>query len=540
MRLWHTVRHLRPAQVWGRVWRHAHRPGADLAPAPPRRERAAAWQLASREPSMTGPATFRFLNVERTVESAADWERADWPRLWQYNLHYFDDLAADDASTRASWHTALVDRWLAENPPGRRPAWEPYPTSLRIVNWIKSDLAGGTLSAPAIGSLAVQTRWLRRRLEIHLLGNHLWANAKALVFAGAYFDGDEADRWIEKGLRILRRELREQVFPDGGHFERSPMYHAIVTEDVLDLLQLARLYPRRFSSDLIQRWRETVRRMLHALRVMSHPDGQIALFNDAAFGIAPSLAALTEHARRLGLQTTEVRFARAEALHRTGYVRLERGPAVLIADVGKIGPKYLPGHAHADTLSFELSLDDERVFVNGGTSTYDATPERLRQRGTAAHNTVVVNDTDSSEVWSSFRVARRALPHAVSWGDDTDSSWVRGSHDGYERLRGVGRTSRTWRLSPTHLVVLDGVAGLPRSATARFHLNPKLRATMVSDTTGTIDGARRSINWQAAKSGRVRVTKSTYHPRFGVSEDCDVLEVELAADGAQVEFAWRQ
>src|SRR5262249_13815017 len=145
-------------------------------------------------------------------------------KLWRYNLHYFDDLNAYDAAQRQEWHCSLLSQWVCENTPGFGTGWEPYPTSLRMVNWIKWVLTGNRLPAECIQSLAVQARWLSQRLEIHLLGNHLLANAKALLFAGIFFDGAEADEWLVRGLRILEREVAEQVLPDGGHIERSPMY----------------------------------------------------------------------------------------------------------------------------------------------------------------------------------------------------------------------------------------------------------------------------------------------------------------------------
>ncbi|MFO1266416.1 MAG: heparinase II/III family protein [Rubrivivax sp.] len=111
---------------------------------------------------------------------------------------------------------------------------------MRIVNWIKWFLAGEPAQAPWLASLAVQARWLAQRLEWHLLGNHLFANAKALFFAGLFFEGREADEWLATGARILERELPEQVLDDGGQFERSPMYHALALEDVLDLLNVLR------------------------------------------------------------------------------------------------------------------------------------------------------------------------------------------------------------------------------------------------------------------------------------------------------------
>ena len=72
------------------------------------------------------------------------------------------------------------------------------------------------------------------------MGNHVFANAKALVYAGLFFDGIEANDWLAKGMKILVKECNEQILPDGGHFELSPMYHAIVLEDILDLINICR------------------------------------------------------------------------------------------------------------------------------------------------------------------------------------------------------------------------------------------------------------------------------------------------------------
>ena len=126
---------------------------------------------------MTRPGSFRFLNVEREVESAADWNRSDWPKLWLYNLHYFDDLVADRADTRAGWHRELIRQWIDENPPARGNGWEPYPTSLRITNWIKWVLTGNEPVEGMLDSLAIQARHLSRRLEYQFLGNHLFEGA---------------------------------------------------------------------------------------------------------------------------------------------------------------------------------------------------------------------------------------------------------------------------------------------------------------------------------------------------------------------------
>lgn len=538
LRYWHTIRYLRPVQVFGRVWFRLVRPRPDLAPAPEARVAAATWQPCSRKPSLTAPFRFRFLSVEREISCAADWNRPDWSKLWLYNAHYFDDLVAEGAVSRTEWHRCLIARWMADNSPGHGNGWEPYPLSLRIVNWVKWVLAGHSLDQAALQSLAVQARYLRRRLEVHLLGNHLLANAKALLFAGTFFQGAEAQEWRDKGRKLLLRELPEQILPDGGHFERSPMYHAILLEDVLDLLQLAKVYPDVFAETEIALWRDTACRMLEWLRMMCHPDGDIALFNDAALGIAAHPSALSRYAEVIGLHVDPSPRREVEALTASGYVRMEAGPAVLIADVGEIGPDYVPAHAHADTLSFELSLYGKRVMVNGGTATYAPGPERLAQRGTAMHNTVQIDGVDSSEVWSSFRVARRARPLDVQWTQGDEVLCLRAGHDGYRRLKGKPTHYRQWRLTAGDLSVTDTIEGRFRDAVARYRFHPGVRVHAIDASRGTLtltDG--RLLHWQV-EGGEARVIGGAYHPQFGVAVCCDCIEVGLLNDSCTFRLRW--
>ena len=120
----------------------------------------------------------------------------------------------------------------------------------------------------------------------------------------------------------------------------------------------------------------------------------------------------------------------------SGYSRIDMGDVVAIIDRAAVGPDYLPGHAHADTLSFELSIFGQRVIVNSGTSTYREGSERLRQRGTSSHSTVVIDNQNSSEVWASFRVARRAKIFNVETSIDNGKIYLSAQHDGYKRLSG--------------------------------------------------------------------------------------------------------
>ena len=533
-RFYHTVRPLRPIQIIARVLNRLpcfisghvsepkHRaPQITFAAGPPKAN------------AMQGPLTFRFLNSCHTIEAATDWNNLQWGALWLYNLHYFDDLNGLDAGLRQDWHLALVRKWIAENDRGKGMGWDPYPTSLRIVNWIKWLLREKVTSQDILRSLVLQARWLRKKLEYHLLANHLFANAKALIFAGLFFQGQEADAWLAKGLYILRKEMPEQILADGGHFERSPMYHAIVLEDLLDLINIVRAYGRKVP----QAWAEAVPKMMAFLIAMLHPDGRIALFNDAAFGIAPLPEAVLWYAAQLGFSADLS--GRADGLRvfqDTGYIRYQKGRVVAILDVAPIGPDYQPAHGHADTLTFEMSAFNHRLVVDSGTSRYGRGEERLWQRSTAAHNTVVVDGRDSSEVWHGFRVARRAKPFDLQIFEKGDETRIRCSHNGYSHLRRHPVHTREWRLKENSIRILDEVSGgLPAKANIYFH--PQVAVCIIGQSGSLLFADGRQINIRIDQ-GRPVVSRATWHPEFGKEIPNFKLGVELVDGRSDIRISW--
>ena len=536
--LYHTLRHLKPVQFYGRAWFRFYKPKVDGVQHLTCRTKESTLVTPVAKPiSQVGSKTFRFLNQDHELTSPDDWNHWEWDKLWLYNLHYFDDLNGANAETRQHWHVDLVEKWVKENPVGQGNGWEPYPTSLRVVNWIKWSLSGNQLSTTVLQSLEVQARFLRKRLEIHLLGNHLLANAKALVFAGLFFDGREADGWLRKGLKILSDELPEQILSDGGHFERSPMYHAIILEDLLDLINILQVYGQTRPQDLIA----TAEKMLFWLHGMTHPDGEIALFNDATFGIAPHPAQLFEYTERLGLNCEWNNPPQKGLTHfdQSGYLRWQSKDVVAILDVAKIGPDYLPGHAHADTLSFELSLYGQRLFVNSGTSCYGVSDERLRQRSTSAHNTVEIDGESSSEVWGGFRVARRAHPKDLTTSLRDDILSVGCVHDGYQRLPGMVTHHRQWNFNSSELVITDTLFGKFSCAKARFYFHPDVGVCKVGDNkfVATLSiGNEVEITFTGATD--ICLENTTWHPGFGVSMPNKCLIVKMSERELATKINW--
>ena len=499
---------------------------------------------ARRRVSLLAAETFRFLNQTGLLaelgwgDIGSDSRVCAPSKLWRYNQHYFDDLNALNAEQRCEWHKALMLRWIKENQPGLGMGWDPYPVSLRVVNWVQWHLSKEQLPDACVESLAVQTRWLMRRLEWHILGNHLFANAKALVFLGCFFEGDEADGWLRRGLEIIRKELAEQVLLDGGNFERSPMYHAIFWEDLLDLINLARAYPEVLALKDVESWCEVSKRMQTWLDGMIHPDGEIAFFNDSAVGVAPAPEELIAYAERLDIGVHRRRTEQLLHFESSGYIRLTSPQATAFLDVAPIGPDYLPGHAHADSLSFELSLFGQRVVTNGGVSEYGKGVIRQLERGTAAHSTVMVNGENSSEVWDGFRVARRAYPLGLTIRERDDCMYVSCSHDGYRRLPGKPLHQREWQWMECSLQVTDIVSRSAKNAIAFFHLHPDIDVLESKPRRWTLMlSGGRSVQI-FVESGFARLEKSYYAPEFGKRLARACLAIELTDYRAQVRFVW--
>ena len=548
---YHSVRPLRGRQIVGqlrvRLARYTEAPaafaarsvpaypGAKLAPRapflPPSARRQARADLLAGE--------FTFLNRREAVGFPPRWNALASPRLWQYNLHYFEylwDLGFDAA------RAAALD-WIAQHRLARgRAGWEPYPTSLRLANWCayffgderERTCADAALRDALWSSIFLQAEWLARHLETHLLANHLLENAGALLLAGRCFEGDAARRWERVGRELLASELREQVLDDGGHFERSPMYQLRVAWLLLALLNAdeAALAPLVAAP---------LARLLAASLALRHPDGEIALFNDSAFGVYPAPQALVEaHARTAPARATAPAGARsAFALVRTGYFGAAgRDGAFVVCDAGPIGPDYQPGHAHGDLFSFELSFAGRRVVTDSGVHGYEGDPLRDWVRSTRAHNSVEIDGQSQCEFWSVFRVARRARPHDVRFEARGDGFRLSGWHDGYERLAGRPRHTRrfAWHARGV-LLVRDEIASA-RSVTARsrLHLHPDCVVEQLAGPAARIRHPGGVFQVVFAGPGELALESSTYCPEFGVAQPRTALRFEAA--GARLAFGF--
>ena len=417
---------------------------------------------------------FIFLNISAKFSS---WNDNTHGMLWTYNQNYMDWLLQPGfiAKDGIGW----IDRFIRELP-NNRAGLDAYPIALRGINWIKF-ISLNTEKIPTetkkiwYASLYAQYELLMRKLEYHLLGNHLLEDAYSLFIASLFF---ENAGMFKKASRLLYRELNEQILPDGAHYEQSPMYHCILLDRLLDCYNFS-TRNRRFNEQeklncfLLRK----AQAMLGHLKSLIYQDHSIPLLNDSAYGIAPSPDDLFAYADRLDIDWQEI------PMKECGYRKFENEQFEAIMDVGNITASYQPGHSHADTFNYELRIHGNPFVVDTGISTYDKTSRRQYERGTSAHNTVTIGGKDSSEVWGGFRVGKRAKVTFLKDEPHEIIAW----HDGFGSQ---GKHYRKFILEEDNFKVEDSVS-TNKEAISWLHLSPESKILSYSNklvvtTMGTI------------------------------------------------------
>ena len=487
------LRHVPARQVLHRLWYRARAPwfrsaaydrwvlATGGAGRPPRFP-PALWPGDAANGRRILAGTIRLVGLERRLE----WSANAAPLLWRFALHGFDWLADLAALGEAAPARRLVDAWIDARARPEAVAWHPFPLSLRLYAWLRHasflvDGCDGAFPDRLWRALVRQARHLARVVEWDVGGNHLLKNLKALAAAALCLP--EAEVGLATVLARLEHQLGLQVLADGGHYERSPDYHVQVLCDLMDLeALLGREAPEWLGA--------AIGRMARALAFFRHGDGGLALFNDGTVGEAALLAAIE-------------------------------------AQLGG-----LPAHAHADTLSFELSRAGQRIVVNCGTYAYQDAAWRNRLRGTASHSTVSVDGRDSAEVFATFRLGRR--PRRVT--AERRGLAVTARHDGYRHLGVEHARALSLEDGGRRLVGEDRLEGevLGRTMTARFHLHPDVRAEAGGGRVRLELPGGGAWTFEGGP-GRPRLEPSVWAPRF--HEMVESRQIVLAA-GAGARLAW--
>jgi hypothetical protein len=453
---------------------------------------------------------FTFLNLSHTVNNQQiNWQFEDYGKLWNYSLNYMDYLLQSDMNRDMG--LKLIHNFI-ENTSGESTGLEPYPISLRGINWVKFLTIHDVRDQIIDSSLFAQYGILSDHIEYHLLANHLLENGFSLLFGAYYFNNS---KWYQKAKRIIETELEEQILTDGGHYERSPMYHQIILDRLLDSINLIQNNTRFIGQDLLSGLlKKKGILMIQWLNTMTFSNGDMPMLNDSAPGIAPSAKQLNQYALQLFMEDFHQRKVNIQD---SGYRRINGSSYECIVDVGQISPDYQPGHSHAGTFGFVLYHAQKPILVETGISTYEKNERRQLERGTGSHNTVVLHNINSSEVWGGFRVARRAK---VTISEERDTL-IAATHDGYKRLGFVHE--RIFTFNKECIIITDkNQCQNSVEAIAKIHLHPEVMPNLVNNMI-YLEGMK--IEFQGHRN--IKLSDYMFAAQFNTLRPSKVIEIQF-------------
>jgi len=463
-----------------------------------------------------------------------------------HGFRWLADLASVDSDAARARARALIASWIERYGEWSPLAWRADVLGRRLSAWLAfypffSTAADAAFRRRFLRSTARQARHLGRlaRLGGRSLGPAGHGRLEALVAyveAAACLPGGK-DRLSKPVARFLN-ELERQVLPDGGHYQRSPAVHLAVL-DMLVRLRATLVAGRHAVPPGLQ---AAIDRMAPMLRFFRHGDGRLALFNHTTEESEVAIDAVLKRADAPGKPP-------ASAPH-TGFQRLEAGASLALMDSGAPPPPESEAYAHAGTLSFELSYGKERVIVNCGARPYATGDWLTAQRASAAHSTLVLADTNSSDFLTPHgqqtgRIGRRPR-HVLARREEADgAALVDASHDGYEPPFGVLHRRRLYLaadgddLRGEDRLARIRVAHAPLAFAVRFHLHPDVQASLMQDGKSALLRTASRIGFRLdAVGGRLVIAESIYLGAASGARRSEQIVIESTLAGKEAVVKW--
>jgi uncharacterized heparinase superfamily protein len=457
-----------------------------------------------------------------------------------------DLAAAASREQGARLAEAVVGRWLLAHGTKVDDAWAPGLWGERILFWsayapyILSSSDTGYRSA-LLNTLARGARHLDASADKPAAGIDRITAWCGVVAAGLLVQGGVPR--VARGEAGLARSLASAQFDDGGLISRSP-FEQVQLVDRFGLLRACYLAAKQTIPDGIE---AAAQASLAALHGVMMGDGALSSWQGCGPGEASRLAALIDGC---GLRARPLRQARG-----WGYQRMSALGTILVLDAAPPPPQKMAEQGSASTLAFELSDGGQRLVVNCGgpgplpTEMPDELVEGLRT--TAAHSTLVLSDTNSTNILADGSLGKGVEDVVIDRSEDNDASRLEASHDGYVRSFGLvhkrslmlGNDGK--ELRGADQLIAKGRRKIREGApyAVRFHLAPGVEATITADGMGAILRSKGAPPWNfRCRGGNLATEESLWIDGRGRPQRTSQLVIvgEVSALGGEIGWTFRR
>ncbi len=460
-------------------------------------------------------------------EASREWQ------TWYHGHSWLKDVRALASTEAAGFARERVSAWLDDNTDWAELPWRPEIASERLINWCQNwsflrhdNSAADNLTKALRQRIGTDARHILKTTPPKTSSFERLHTIKGQVYAAFALLG--GDGRMARTLNRLELEIADQVLPDGGHVERSPERLADVLKDLLELRALL----QTATGDVYGFLQNAIDRIAPMLRALRHPDGGLAVFNGGLESEPVWLDQLLAH--------TETTSKAPQSAPHTGFQRLQAGDVYLVMDCQK---PTTAGHLqHAGTLGFELSIGKQRLFVNCGARKGQNDPWRTALAATAAHTCLTVNDSSSATFKLDGPLLRGPLTTTCERQDIDQGAFVETSHDGY--LDGFGLTHHRAIFVASHGTDVRGVDRLVGTGgsyfTLRFHLHPKIKASMRGDGQGVmLRLPDNDVWWMRSSITDIELESSIYMGTSSKGQRTEqiVISGPLSGNGALIKWA---
>jgi uncharacterized heparinase superfamily protein len=441
---------------------------------------------------------------------------------------------------------AVVGRWLLAHGTKIDLAWAPHLWGERILFWtgyapyILSSSDSGYRSA-LLNTLARGARHLDSSADKAAAGIDRVTAWCGVVAAGLLVQGGVPR--VARGEAGLARALTSAQFDDGGLISRSP-FEQMLLLDRFGLLRSCYLAAKQTMPDGIEAAAQASLAALHGIMM---GDGALSSWQGCGPGEPSRLTALIDGC---GMRARPLRNARG-----WGYQRMSALGTVVVLDAAPPPPQRIAEQGSASTLAFELSDGAQRLVVNcGGPGPVPTDmPEELVQglRTTAAHSTLVLSDTNSTNILVNGSLGKGVEDVAVDRSEDNDASRLEASHDGYVRSFGLVH-KRSLMLGNDGKELRGADQLMPKGRrkiresmpyAVRFHLAPGVEATVTADGMGAILRSRGAPPWNfRCRGGNLMTGESLWVDGRGEPQRTSQLVIvgEVSALGGEIGWTFRR